>query len=35
MTQSEQRHWLVGLLPEICMGVAVIVVITGCLSGCS
>ena len=35
MTQSEQRHWFVGLLPAISVGVAVIVVITGCLSGCS
>ena len=35
MTQSEQRNWFVGLLPAVSNGVALIVVITGCLSGCS
>ena len=35
MTQSEQGNWFVGLLPAVSNGVALIVLITGCLSGCS
>ena len=35
MTQSEQRHWFVGLLPAVSKGVGVIVLVAGCLSGCS
>ncbi|MEE2947349.1 MAG: hypothetical protein VX392_03440, partial [Verrucomicrobiota bacterium] len=35
MNQYEQRHWFVGLLPAISIGISGIVVITGCLSGCS